>query len=85
MRILHVKALNALSMDAREKLERIFDNNSGSSIQDMQALFPNHIVRANYGHIRVLATDGTIILDALRDGSLGINWVETKVPLKMTL
>ena len=84
MRIIHVKALGALSGEARERLERIFDA-SGSSIQEIQALFPNHIVKANYGHIRVLAKDGTIILDALRDGSLGINWVETKVPLKMTL
>ncbi len=85
MRIIHVKGLSALSAEARERLEQLFNENSPDSLQEMRNLFPNHIVKANFGHIRVLKKDGTIVLDALRDGTLGVSWYETKVPLKVTL
>lgn len=85
MRVIHVKPAGLLSADARKRLEAIFSSDSEASVREIQGFFPTHHVSAKYGHIQVAGKDGSIFLDAFRDGNEKTHWIETNVPLRMSV
>lgn len=84
MRIMRTASTSNLSGDARRKLQRLFHKGSNAAMEDLKSLFPNHVISGRYGHIQVTNKKGSIILDILNDGGAQVDWVESKVGLRMT-
>lgn len=84
MRIIYNRAVGVLSEITRARLRGIFSQGSDVAVEKLRGLFPLHIVSARLDHIQVTSKDGTVIVDLVNDGSGSVQWIESKVNLRMT-
>ena len=81
MRIIHIKSLEILSEKDRKRLEALFYPDTKSAVAQLKAVFPNHMVTSNNGHLRVTNRDQSINVAIFKEDNTRNKWVETNFGL----